>query len=284
MTGGPATRRSLVEALGALGLPGDRPTLVHASMRQVGPVDGGAATLLSALRTVVGRRAAVVVPAQTPDNSTTSPVFRAATAGLAPAEIARYVAGLSGFDRATTPSHGMGVFAEHVRRHPAAVRSAHPQTSFAAIGGDAARLMRGHRLESHLGEQSPLAALYAADATVLLLGVGFASCTAFHLAEYRLPAPRRQAYRCFVRENGARRQVDFEGLKLDDSDFAELGAALELHAGATVHSGIVGAAVARALPMRPSVDFAVDWLGRHRSTLAPARGITYGDVVVAHGR
>ena len=33
-----------------------------------------------------------------------------------------------------------------------------------------------------------------------------------------------------------------------------------------------------------SVDFAVDWLGRHRSTLAPARGITYGDVVVAHGR
>ncbi|WP_406601166.1 AAC(3) family N-acetyltransferase [Micromonospora yasonensis] len=96
-------------------------------MRAVGPVVGGAATVLAALRRVVGR-AAVVVPAQTADNSTSSPAFQAATRGLTPAEVARHIARIEGFDRATTPSVGMGVFAETVRRDPAAIRSAHPQS------------------------------------------------------------------------------------------------------------------------------------------------------------
>ena len=45
--------------------------------------------------------------------------------------------------------------------------------------------MADHRLESHLGEYSPLAKLYRMEASVLLLGVGYQVCSAFHLAEYR---------------------------------------------------------------------------------------------------
>jgi aminoglycoside 3-N-acetyltransferase len=123
--------------------------------------------------------------------------------------------------------------------------------------------MRVHRLESHLGEESPLGALYAADATILLLGVGFSVCTAFHLAEYRLPEPPRRAYRCFVRSGDQRRQCDFVGLDLDDGDFARLGSDFEAGTGA-VRTGLVGGAPSRLLPMRRAVDFAVGWLGRHR--------------------
>lgn len=82
----------------------------------------------------------------------------------------------------------MGVIAETVRTWPGAVRSMHPQTSFAAVGLKAEELMDGHTLDHTLGKRSRLKRLEEANATVLLLGVGFDKCTAFHLAEYRLPS------------------------------------------------------------------------------------------------
>lgn len=260
----PATLESLTAQFAALGIPPGRPVLVHTSMRSVGPVDGGVDTVLAALRRVVGPGTSIVVPAQTPDNSTTSPVFRAATEGLAPGEVRRYIARIEGFDPRTTPSFGMGALAERVRRDPAAVRSVHPQTSFAALGPDAAELMRVHELESHLGEESPLGALYRADGSALLLGVDYAACTAFHLAEYRMPRRRFRPYRCFVRDGDRRLERGFTGLDLDDSDFRELGAALERATGSAVTRGPVGRTEARMLSIRRSVDFAVGWMARHR--------------------
>jgi aminoglycoside 3-N-acetyltransferase len=260
----PATLESLATQFAALGLTPGRPVLVHTSLRRIGPVDGGADTVLAALRRVLGPGTSIVVPAQTPDNSTTSPVFRAATSGLRPEEVRRYIAGIEGFDPGTTPSFGMGALAERVRLDPAAVRSVHPQTSFAAVGPDAAELMRVHELESHLGDRSPLGALYRADGVALLLGVDYAACTAFHLAEYRMPQRRVRRYQCFVRTGGQRLECGFTGLDLDDSDFRELGAALELDAGPAVTRGPVGHTEARVLSIRRSVDFAVDWMARHR--------------------
>src|ERR1044071_9427391 len=95
MVGLTVTEASLVDQLVALGLPVGRPVLVHASMRRVGPVDGGAATLLFAMRRALGPHTPIVVPTQTPNNSTTSRVFHAATAGLSRAEVDRYIAGLA---------------------------------------------------------------------------------------------------------------------------------------------------------------------------------------------
>lgn len=59
-----------------------RDLLVHSSMRQVGHVVGGTATVLSALRRVIGPLSMLVVPAQTQGNSLTSKAFQPATAGL----------------------------------------------------------------------------------------------------------------------------------------------------------------------------------------------------------
>jgi len=253
----------LAADLTQLGLPPGRDLLVHCSLRQVGALEGGAATLLDAIQQVLGPAATVVVPAQTADNSTTSRAFRAATAGMDAVGRAGYEARLPGFDRLLSRSVGMGAFAEHVRTRPGAVRSAHPQASFAALGPSAATLMERHDLTDHYGEASPLATLYAADATILLVGVGYAACTALHLAEHRLrQPPPRQWYRCYTREAGRRVRHDFQAAVLDDTDFTRLGE--DLDRMPFVRSGPVRAATATALPFRAAVDFAVRWMDEHR--------------------
>jgi aminoglycoside 3-N-acetyltransferase len=262
-------RDQLVSDLRSLGLAPGQDLLVHASLRRLGPVAGGAATLLAAIRDVAGPSATVVVPAQTAWNSLTSREFRRATACLDPADRARYIAEMPGFDPATTPSHKMGAFAEQVRTSPGARRSAHPQSSFAAIGPRAAPAMSVHDLDCHLGARSPLGWLYEANARIALLGVGYSACTAFHLAEYRIRGelPRRE-YQCFITSGGTRTACRFTDIDLIDDDFESLGSALEAvswpDTATAPRRGRVGMAPARLLPMRSAVDFARSWLEQHR--------------------
>lgn len=265
---GPLDTARLAADLAAVGVRAGQDVLVHCSMRRIGPVAGGPATLLAALRQVAGPEATVVVPAQTVGNSTTSPAFRAATERLDAAGRAAYEARLPGFDPATTPSEGMGIFAEHVRRQPGAGRSGHPITSFAALGRRAVEFTEVHDLDCHLGERSPLGRLYAAGAAVLLLGVGYDRCTALHLAEYRPEArkpagpPPERANRCYVRVDGRRERREFPAPALDASDFPQIGAAIEAHL--PVRHGAVGSAAARLLDLRAVVDFATTWMAEHR--------------------
>ncbi|WP_245724722.1 aminoglycoside N(3)-acetyltransferase [Micromonospora citrea] len=264
MTGVPLRRDTLATDLRALGLPAGATVLVHCALSRVGRVAGGPAALLAAVRDVLGGSGTVVVPAQTAGNSITSRQFREATAGMSAAGVAEAEAAIAPFDPEHSPAEGMGIFAEHVRRQPGAARSRHPQTSFAALGPDAARLTAVHDLDCHLGERSPLGALYAVDAVVLLLGVDWSVCTAFHLAEYRLRRPPAdRAYRCYVRDaTGRRVRRDFRAPDLHDTDFALIGSALA-DTGA-VRRGSVGGADCRLVGVRTAVDFARGWMDEHR--------------------
>jgi aminoglycoside 3-N-acetyltransferase len=263
--GAPVSRERLAADLRSLGLRPGQDLLIHCSLRRIGPVEGGAATLLGALLDVAGPQATLVVPAQTALNSLTSRDFHAAVAGFDEDERARYVAGMPGFDPARTPSQGMGAFAEFLRTRPSAMRSRHPQASFAALGPRARACTCVHDLDCHLGENSPLGWLYAADAAVLLLGVTYTACTAFHLAEYRLPWPAPvQVYHCFTAEEGGRVEHKFTAPAPDDSDFAQLGAALEATAPDVVSQAGVGSDTGRLVPLRAAVDFGVSWLIDHR--------------------
>jgi aminoglycoside 3-N-acetyltransferase len=262
-------RDQLAADLRSLGLRRGQDLLIHCSLRQVGWIDGGAAALLSAILDVAGREATLVVPAETTWNSLSSDAFRAATAGLDPHERALYVAAMPGFDPVSTPSAAMGAFAEHVRTRPSASRSAHPQTSFAAIGPGARACTGVHDLDCHLGERSPMGWLYAANAAILLLGVGYSACTAFHLAEYRLPgAQPLRSYHCFTSQGGTRVEHEFTDIHLDDSDFELIGTELDSIAGQggkpALRRGHVGSAECRLVPFRMAVDFACSWLGAHR--------------------
>jgi aminoglycoside 3-N-acetyltransferase len=257
-------RERIASELAALEIASAPALLVHCSMRRIGWIEGGSATLAAALLDVLGPQATLVVPTQTADNSTTTRAFRAATRGMSPAQVAQMEARIPAFDRACSPSHGMGSLAEHIRRHPGSVRSDHPQVSFAALGPKSDKLMQVHDLDCHLGERSPLGSLYTADAQVLLLGVGYEACTALHLAEYRLPwALASQTYRCYRMESARRVLTEFVAARLDDTDFHLLGRELDMKPFA--RRGRVGYAQARALRMRDAVDFAVVWLTTHRT-------------------
>jgi aminoglycoside 3-N-acetyltransferase len=253
----------LIDQLRALGLPRGGIVLVHCGLRAVGPIDGGAEALLAALLDTVGENGTIVVPAQTPGNSLTSRAFRAATEGLSDEERDRHLAAMPGFDPASTPSQGMGAFAEAVRRHPAARRSGHPQTSFAAVGPAADAVTAVHDLDSHLGERSPLGTLYRLGATILMIGVGMDKCTALHLGEYRLSAPPPiMTFSCFVIENGRRHLRQFEAPGLDDRDFPVLG--VDLAAQPWARRGRLGSAQVHVLPLIAAVDHATMWFEKNR--------------------
>jgi aminoglycoside 3-N-acetyltransferase len=251
------TQASLAADLSGLGVERGSTLLVHASLRSVGPVHGGSRTLLRALRDALGPDGTVVVPTFTEGNSLTSRRHRRRTRGLTRHQLLSYRENMEPFSVASTPSDGMGRLAEQVRTTPGAERSTHPQTSFAALGPRAARITAGHPLDCLLGERSPLGRLYEERAYVLLLGVGFEVCSAFHLSEYRQPRVVRRRYDCRVMTEHGPHWVGFVDADLDDSDFAELGHGLEgdaSRAGGPLARGRVGAADSRLFPLRWAVD------------------------------
>lgn len=246
--------------------PGMR-LLVHSALGGTGL---RAEQLRDALTGVLGPRGTLVVPTFTPENSKTSSAHLKRIAGLDESEVRVFRDRMPAFDPASTPSQGMGSLAEAVRTAPGAARSAHPQTSFAAVGADARRLCSGHRLESHLGEESPLGKLCWEGAQVLMINVGFSVCTAFHLAEYRIPKPPLRMYECVVKvnlpEGRQRRQREgewtaYEDVALDDSDFAEIGRTFP---ESRVRRGRVGGASTVLFSLPDAVDHALEWMTENR--------------------
>lgn len=259
------TERQLAAQLAGLGVEPGGFLLVHASLRAVGPVAGGGEAVLRAVRRALGPDGTVVVPAFTARNSDTSPAYRERVRGLGGAQRAAVRAAMPPYDAEHMACDaGLGVLPELVRTSPGAVRSAHPQTSFAALGPYAEKVVSAHRPDCHLGEDSPLARLYDLRARILLLGTGFGACTAFHLGEYRVARPPLRTYRCVVRDGGVRRWWRYEDVALDDSDFAALGADLERDGGGAVRSGAVGSAWCRLVGLAEAVDFARLWFARNR--------------------
>jgi aminoglycoside 3-N-acetyltransferase len=257
----PYTVQSFSADLRALGLRAGDTVLVHSSASSLGFVVGGPQAVVQALLDVLGPDGTLVAPTHTPDNSDPAgwgnpPVPRLwwpAIRQQAP-----------GFDRARTPSRWMGVIAETVRTWPGALRSDHPQVSFAALGRRAAEVTVGHQLDDALGEHSPLGAIYRLDGKVLLLGCGHDSNTSLHLAEWRQPSPPRGTISASVRRpDGSSEWISWTDVIERTDDFERVGAAFEETVG--LSAGSVGGARARLASQRALVDFATAWMAAHRT-------------------
>ena len=259
----PYTVASLSSDLCALGLrPGDT-VLVHSSAGRLGFVAGGSQAVVQALLAALGPDGTLAVPTHTPDN--TDP----AGWGNPPVPASWWPAireQAPGFDRSLTPSRWMGVIAETVRTWPGALRSDHPQVSFAAVGGRAAEVTGGHQLDDALGEHSPLGAVNRLDGKVLLLGCGHSSNTSLHLAEWRQQSPPRGVVGASVRRpDGTSQWITWTDVIESTDDFEQIGAAFEATVG--LSAGPVGGASARLMSQRALVEFATAWMAAHR----PAR-------------
>ncbi|PIE22868.1 MAG: AAC(3) family N-acetyltransferase [Planctomycetota bacterium] len=249
----PVTKAQITAKLQELGVEEGGLLLLHASLSALGWVCGGEYALLQGVLEALGPEGTVIVATQSSYNSDPSqwqapavpktwwPVIRAE---------------MPAFDPARSPSRGMGRVAELLRSWPGAFRSSHPAVSFAGLGPMAEELLSEHPLDHPLGEDSPLARLYQEDADLLLLGCGYESCTAFHLAEHRAGIREIERAQAAVLIDGQRRWVAYEQIDYDSSIFPELGAAFE--SASALAQGQLGQAELKLFAMRAAVDFASD--------------------------
>ncbi|MCX4991741.1 MULTISPECIES: aminoglycoside N(3)-acetyltransferase [unclassified Streptomyces] len=253
-TGPLVTRDTLAGDLRALGVQPGETLLVHSSLSALGWVNGGPVAVVQGLLDALGPHGTLVVPTQSGDLSDPALWSRPPV----PEEWWPAIrATMPPYDPRVTPSRGVGVIPETVRTWPGALRSAHPETSFAALGPRAAAVVDGHAPDCRLGERSPLARLEAGGARVLLLGAGYSTCTSFHLAEYRVPSP--------VVEVGRPSPTGWEKVRevsITSELFEELGTDFERDR--PVVRGTVGAARARLFPVADAVAYAERWLPLHR--------------------
>ncbi|WP_254841079.1 aminoglycoside N(3)-acetyltransferase [Natronomonas marina] len=256
----PITVDSLRADLRDLGVREGETLLVHSSLRSLGWVAGGAQAVVEALQGAVTETGTLVVPTFTgqytdPSAWSNPPV---------PDEwVERMPERMPTFRPAVTPTRGMGAVPECLRTEPAAVRSRHPETSFAAWGADADAVVADHDYDYGLGEGSPLASIYDRGGRVLLLGVGHDVDSSLHLAEYRASVEMEAVrHRAPVLRDGEREMVAYEDIATSTDDFEALGADFEREVGAT--EAPVGAGTAKLLDQSALVDFAVEWFEANR--------------------
>lgn len=260
-TTAPLTVASLADRLRTYGLAEGQIVLVHLAMSKLGWTIGGAEAVILALLDSVGSTGTIMMVTNSSNNTDPwewqhPPV---------PEKWWQMIRDHTpAYDPLTTPTRGMGVVPELFRTWPGTVRSAHPAFSLAARGPHADYLMADHALTEDSGDRSPLGKLYELDGHVLLVGVDHWNNTSLHLAEFRAnyPGKRNLQTGSAMLVNGQRRWITYETLDGNPDDFGEIGAAFD--AAHNVAVGQINDAPVRFFRQRLAVDFAVQWMERHR--------------------
>ena len=162
--------------------------MVHASLRAIGPVEGGAVGIVLALEAAVGSMGTIVMSLGARDE------FDWVNA-RPEAERPTFLVDAPAFDKDRTPADpDVGVLAEVFRELPGTLVNDHPDGRFGARG-HLARMLLGEPLpwNDYYGPGSPLDRLVRARAKILRLGADPDTVTLLHLAEYlaEVPVKRR---------------------------------------------------------------------------------------------
>src|SRR5258706_8751563 len=145
-------RRSsdLVDDLHRLGLAAGDVVMVHASLRAIGPVTGGADGVLDALEEAVGKDGTLLMVLGARDDWDWVNTH-------AESERAGLLKGAPTFDAHATPSDpDVGVLAEVFRQRPGTVVNDHPDGRFGARGRAALGLLEATPGDDYYGPGAPL--------------------------------------------------------------------------------------------------------------------------------
>jgi aminoglycoside 3-N-acetyltransferase len=256
------TRERLQHDLHALGLRAGDTVMIHAAMRQVGPLLNGPDALIDAVRRVIGSEGTLM--AYTDWDSVHTDLMD---------EDGRvhdaYRAHVPGFDvHASRAARSNGIIAEFVRTTPGAVRSANPGASMAAIGRLSHWLTADHPQDYGYGPGSPLARLVECGGRVLMVGAPRDTMTLLHYAEHLAPIEGKRVLRYeqpFASDVGTvwRWVEEFDTSEpvvdgLPENTFEQIVTAyLDSGSGAI---GAVGEADSVLVDAAPMLAFGVRWL------------------------
>ena len=223
-----------------------KPVMVHASLRRIGPVEGGAAGLLDALFGSLGADGTVLM-------------IIAANDSLP-------------FDAATTPADPeIGALAEAFRTRRGTLVNDNPAARFAASGPLAGALLEPCPLHDYYGPGSVLSRFAAMNGRVLRLGADTNTVTLGHWAEYLANVPdKRRVSRRYVRADSGEIWIhsldDSEGIaEWSGSDyFSDI--VEEFLALGKARISRVGDCSAECFEAGDFVPFAVNWMERHFAT------------------
>ena len=232
------TRDDLARLCDGLSLRGAQ-VVVHASLRRLGHIEGGAAAVCAALLDMVGDAGTILMPAFTYTETL------ADESGGRPAV----------FHPELPVSGEIGAIAEAFRHVPGVLRSNHPTHSFSAWGRQARQVLSTQRDNNPLG---PLKKLNVMQGQVLLLGTSLQSATAIHLAEENARLPylgRRTALR--VNAAGYAERVVLENTPGCSAAFFKLEDELD---PSKLRSVPLPDGVARKIPIRYLVQLAATML------------------------
>ncbi len=255
----PVTTKRLVSDLENLGLKKGDVILVHTSLSKIGWTAGGVQAVVEALIQSVGPDGTIVTPAHS--THLTDPVHWQ-NPPIPQSWHDEVRTSSPAFDKDRTPTRGLGQLPEVLRRWPGAIRSDHPHNSFAALGAGAIEITKVHALNSPMGAKSPLQSLYDLDAKILFIGTNWDTCTAFHLAEDRIPELPMAAQGAPVKIKGKTQWITFDCTDYDSDDFAECGDTFEEISD--LQSGNIGQAESKLFSLRNAVDFAENWIRAKR--------------------
>jgi aminoglycoside N3'-acetyltransferase len=251
----------LTEDLARLGVaPGDT-VMVHASLRRLGPVEGGAAGVIAAIDAAVGSGGSSLMALGARDEwSWVNDQPEDARAEL--------LADAEPFDPLATPvQDDMGALAEVFRTTPGTRVSDHPEGRFGARGRLADELTRDVPWDDYYGPGSPLERLVEHDGKVLRLGADTNTVTLLHYAEYLAHVPdkiRVRRHRRVLGPNGPEVRVvecldDNLGIvEWPDDYFSAI--LIDYLATGAAPRGLVGNAASDLLDARDLIAFAARWM------------------------
>ena len=241
----PVERATLLRQMEALEVGSHTPLMVHASLRNVGPIVGGADTLLGCLLETLGPNGTVLMVLGADDEEP----FKAL---------------------ATPADEDMGILAEIFRQRSGTNVNNHAAARYGAYGPRATELLEPVPLHVYHGPGSVSERFTEPGGAVLRLGANIDTVTLTHWAEYlaKIPSKRR------VRLRYERTDIGEQWIEsLDDTYgiadweggdyFSQI--LLDFLAAGHAKTGPIGNCMAELFEAKPFVAFAVEWLETHLS-------------------